>query len=161
VAEDGDPERLLEEAHRDPPQRHSGGGLPGAGPFQDRPGLVEVVLLHPGEVRVAGPWPGQGRVARLARQHVGVDGVGRHHRLPLRPLRVADLDGDRPALGLAVAYATQDGHRVRLELHPGAASEAEPAPGQRVGDVGGRHPYAGGHALQGRHQRGTVGFTSS
>ena len=29
-----------------PAERDPGGGLPGAGPLQDRPGLVEVVLLH-------------------------------------------------------------------------------------------------------------------
>jgi len=48
-----------------------------------------------------------------------VDRVGGHHRLPLGPLGVGDLDGDRAALGLAVAHAADDAVR--------AAAEAEAA----------------------------------
>ncbi len=44
-------------------QRDAGRGLPGGGALEDRPGLVEVVLLHADQVGVAGPRPGQRGVA--------------------------------------------------------------------------------------------------
>jgi hypothetical protein len=34
-----------------------------------------------------------------------------------------------------VPDAAQNGHLVRLELHPGTAAKAEPAPGQGISDV--------------------------
>ena len=45
-----------------------------------------------------------------------------------------------------------------LELHPGAAAEAEPAPGERVGDVGGGHRDVRRQPFQDRDQRGAVGL---
>ena len=98
-------------------------------------------------------WPGRGRVSaalRASAVELGrVDRVGRHHLLPLGPLGVADLDRDRPALGLAVPDAADERDLVLLELHPGAAAVAEPAPGQRVGDVVGGHPRRGRAAPRG------------
>ena len=80
---------------------------------------------------MAGPRAGQRGVAGAALELDGVDRVGRHDLLPLRPLAVADAQRDRAALGLAVADAADDLELVLLELHPGAAAVAEPAPGQR------------------------------
>ena len=65
----GDPERLLEEAAGDRAERDAGRGLPGAGALQDRPGLVEVVLLHAHQVGVTWPGPGQRRVAGPSLEH--------------------------------------------------------------------------------------------
>ena len=108
-------------------------------------------------------WPGRGRVSGALRAEPSsidrVDRVGRHHRLPLGPLGVADLDRDRSALGLAVPDAADQGDLVLLELHPGAAAVAEPAPGQRVADVVGGHPDVGGQPLEDRHQGRAVGLT--
>ena len=118
-------ERLGHGAERDP-----GGGLAGAGPLEHRAGVVEVVLLHADEVGVARARTRQRRVARLLGQQLRVDRVGRHHRLPLGPLAVADLDGDRAAHGEAVPDPADDPHGVLLELHPGTATVAEPATGQ-------------------------------
>ena len=87
-----------------------------------------------------------------------VDRVGGHHGFPLRPFGVADLDGDGPAQGDAVAHPGQHGHRVALELHPRAAAVAEPAAGQLVGDVGGGDFHAGDHAFDHGHQRAAVRF---
>ena len=98
---------------------------------------------------MAGPGPGQGGVAGQRVELDGVDRVGRHHLLPLGPLGVADLDRDRAALGLAVADAADDRDLVLLELHPGAAAVAEPAAGQRVGDVARRSPGHGRAAPRG------------
>ena len=66
-----DAERLLQEGRRDRAEGDPGRGLAGAGPLEDRPGVVEAVLLHADEVGVAGPRPGQRRVAgQLLRRHV-------------------------------------------------------------------------------------------
>ena len=158
VGDDPGADGLLEEVGRDPAERHAGGGLAGRGPLEDRPGLVEVVLLHAGQVGVAGPRAGQRRVAGQRLELDRVDRVGRHDLLPLGPLGVADLDGDRAALGLAVADAADQRDLVLLELHPGAAAVAEPAAGQGVGEVVGRHPDMGGQPLEDRDQGGAVGL---
>ncbi len=154
-----DTERLAQERAGDRARGDAGGGLAGAGPLQHRPGVVEAVLEHARVVGVAGPRPGQRRVARrLVGQLSRVDRVGGHHGFPLRPLGVADLDGDRAAQGDAVAHAGQHGDLVALELHPGAAAVAEPAAGQLVGDVVGRDLHSGDHAFDHGHQRAAVGF---
>ena len=158
VGDDPGADGLLEEVGRHPAERDAGRGLAGGRALEDRAGLVEVVLLHADEVGVAGPRTGQRGVAGQRLELDGVDRVGRHDLLPLRPLGVADLDGDRAALGLAVADAAEHADLVLLELHPGAAAVAEPAPGQRVGEVVGRDADVGGQPLEDRHQRGTVGL---
>ena len=107
----------------------------------------------PDEVGVAGPGPGQGGVAGQRVELDGVDRVGGHHLLPLGPLGVADLDGDRAALGQAVPDAAGDPDLVLLELHPGTPAVAEPAPGERVRDVRGRHLHMGRESLQDRGER--------
>ena len=90
VADHLDAERLAEERLRHRAQRHPGRGLAGAGALEHRPRVVEAVLLHAGEVGVAGPRAGQRRVAGLPGEHLGVDRVGGHDRRPLGPLGVAD-----------------------------------------------------------------------
>ena len=84
----------------------------------------------PDEVGVTGPWPGQRRVAAELGQLVGINRIGRHHRLPFRPLGVADPDRDRSALGAAVPNAAEKLHLVGLELHPGTPAVTEPATSQ-------------------------------
>ena len=155
-----DAEGLAEELAGDGAGRDAGGGFAGAGPLEYRSGVVEFVLEHAGIVGVAGPRPGQRRVARDF-EFRGVDGVGGHHGLPLRPLGVADLDGDRAAERDAVAHARQHGDLVALEFHPGAAAVAEAAAGQLVGDVVGGDRQPGDHAFDHGHQSSAVGFTSS
>ena len=83
-----------------------------------------------------GPRPGQRGVAGLVGQDFGVHGIGGHDLLPFGPFGVADLDGDRAALGQAVADAAQDGDHVLFEFHPGAAAVAEPPAGQRIARSG-------------------------
>ena len=158
MGDDPGADRLLEEVAGHPAERDPGRGLAGGGALEDRPGLVEAVLLHADQVGVAGPGPGQRGVAGQRVELGGVDRVGRHHLLPLGPLGVADLDRDRAALGLAVADAADDRDLVLLELHPGAAAVAEPAAGQGVGDVGGGHPDMGGQPLEDRDQGRAVGL---
>ena len=111
------------------PTRDPGRGLPGAGPLQDRPGVGVAVLLHAGEVGVAGPGPGQRRVAGQRGERGRVDRVGRHDRLPLGPLAVADPDRDRAAEGQAVPHAAEDLDLVLLERHPRAAAVARAGAG--------------------------------
>ena len=78
-----------------------------------------------------GPGPGQRRVAGLLGEHVArstgsaaitVSHLG-HSVLPTR-------DRDRAAHGQAVPHAAEELDLVLLELHPGAAAVAEPAPGE-------------------------------
>ena len=141
-------------------ERHPGRGLPRAGPFQHRTGVVQVVLLHADQIGVTGPGPGQRLVAGLAGQQLGVHRVGRHHGLPLGPLGVADPDRHRAAHGPAVPDAAGQLHLVLLELHPGAAAVAEPAPGQLGADGGGVDADPGRQPLEDGHQRGPVRLTS-
>ena len=155
-----DAEGLAEELPGDGTGRDAGGGLTGAGALQDRAGVVEFVLEHAGVVGVAGPRPGQRRIARPV-QLAFVHRVGGHHGFPLGPFGVADLDGDRTAECDAMPYPGQDGDLVALELHPGPAAVAEPPAGQLVGDVVGGDGQPGDHAFDHSHQRSAVGFTSS
>jgi hypothetical protein len=74
---------------------------------------------------VARPRPGQRRVAGQRVELVGVDRVGGHDRLPLRPLGVADPDRDRAAERAPVPDAAEQVDLVALEAHPGAAAVAE------------------------------------
>jgi len=113
---------------------------------------MPAVFLHAGQVGVTGARPGERGVARERLELHRVDRVGRHHLLPLGPLGVGDLDRHRPALGAAVAYASDEGHLVLLELHPSAPAVAEATPGEGVGDVGGGHLDMGGQPLEDRDQ---------
>ena len=107
-------------------------------------------------------WPGRGRVSGALRasasSSAGSTGSADITLLPLGPLGVADLDRDRAALRLAVADAADQRDLVLLELHPGAAAVAEPAPRERVGDVVRRHLDVGGQPLEDRDQGGAVGL---
>ena len=103
VADHLDAERLAQERLRDRAERHPGGGLAGAGPLEHRPGVVEAVLLHAGEVGVPGARAGQRRVAGLTGQHLGVDRVGGHHRRPTSATRCcrSGSRSGRPGCGRA------------------------------------------------------------
>ena len=159
VRDDPHSQSLLEQVLGDHAERDPGRGLPGAGALQDRPGIGVAVLLHPGQVGVPRPGAGQRSVAGLAFEEGRVDGVGRHHRLPLRPLAVADPDRHRAAQGQAVAHAAEDLHLVLLERHPGPAAVPEPPPGKILSQVRAGHRHAGWDALQHGHQRRAVRLT--
>ena len=78
--------------------------LPGRGPLEHVAGVGEAVLLHAGEVGVAGPGLGERLLG-------GRPAPGRHLlRATCRalPLGVADLDGDRRAERAAVAHAADE-----------------------------------------------------
>ena len=152
---------LLQERGRDGAEGYAGGGFPGAGPLQHGPGLIEAVLLHAGEVGVAGPGAGQRGVARLVGEDLRVDRVGRHDLLPLGPFRVADLDGHGAALRDPVPDAAQDGHDVLFELHPGTAAVAQAASRQGLADPGAGELNTGGHAFNNSDQCRAMGFSGS
>ena len=82
----------------------------------------------------------------------GIDRIGRHDGLPLRPLGVADPDRDGAAQRDAVPDAAGQLDLVLLELHPGAAAVTGPAARQGMGDVGRGDLDSGGHALADGHQ---------
>ncbi len=145
MADEPDAE-LAEERAGDGTERHAGGGLSGARALEDRTGLVEVVLLHAHEVGVARTRPGQ-RCATTARAVCELDGLRVHDLDPLRPLGVADAQGDGAAQRLPVPDATGDRELILFELHPGAASIAELAAGEVGLDGLGRHRDAGGQTL--------------
>ena len=142
---EGTQERLREDAGS-----HAGGGLTSRGPLEDVAGVVEAVLLHPGEVGVAGPGLGETPL-RLARRRG-------HLLFPLPPLRVADHDRHRRALCAAVADAAQDLELVLLDGHTGAAPEAEAPPGELGPEHldGDRDP--GGETLDDDGERRPVGL---
>ena len=140
-------------------ERHPRRRLPCAGPLQDRPRVLETVLLHASQIRVSRAWPGQRRVAGLGRQDVRIHRVGGHHRLPFRPLGVADGDGNRAAEGHPVPDAARQLDLVLLELHPGASAVAGSPPRQRPRDVRRRDLDSGRHAVADRDQGPAVRFS--
>ena len=148
VADDARAEHVVQERLGDRPESDPRGGLPRRGALEDRAGLVEAVLLHPGEVGVPGARAGQRGVAGLRGQDVGVDRVRRHDLDPLRPLAVADLDGHRAAHRAPMSDAADHADLVGLELHPGATTDAEAPALELTGDVGGRDRDIGRHALE-------------
>ena len=160
VGDDLDSEGLAEELPRDGTGSDAGGGLAGAGPLEHRARVVEFVLEHAGVVGVAGPWPGQGGVARDV-QCGGIHRVGGHHSFPLGPFGVADLDGDRTPQCHAMPKAGQHGDLVAFELHPGPPAITEATAGQLIGNVVRRDTQAGDHAFHHGDQCSAVGFTSS
>jgi hypothetical protein len=129
VTKHTDAQRLLQERVRHPAQRDSGRRLPSAGSLQNRPRFGKVVLLHSHEIGVAWSRSGERRAPCLSFELVRRDRIGGHHRLPLGPLAVPDLNRDWATLRLAVPDAAQDGDRVRLELHPSATAKSKPAAG--------------------------------
>ena len=158
VREHLDAVRLAQERLGDRAQGDPRGRLPGAGPLEHGTGVVEAVLLHADEVGVTGAGAGQRRVAGEPGEHLGVDGVGRHDRLPLGPLGVADPHGDRPALRQPVPHPAEELDVVALEGHPRAPAVTEPAAGQLVGERVRGRGHAGGEPLEHRHEGGAVGL---
>ena len=66
VGDDPRTDRLLEEVARHPAQRDPGGRLAGGGALEHGPGLVEAVLLHADEVRVARAGAGSAAALRAS-----------------------------------------------------------------------------------------------
>ena len=157
VADEGDAE-LGEEGAGDGAEGDAGGGLAGAGALEHGPGLVEAVLLHADEVGVAGTRTGE-RGAATAAERVGVDRLGAHDLGPLRPLGVADAEGDGAAEREAVAHAARDGQLVLLELHAGAAAVAELAAREIGADGVEGDGHAGGQTLEHGDEFGAVRLT--
>jgi hypothetical protein len=155
VAEHAHPD-LAEQGLGGRPGGHPGRGLAGAGPLQHRPGLAEAVLLHAGQVGVAGPGPGQRHPPPGGHRLRVRDRVGGHDLGPLGPLAVVDLDGQGRAQGAAVAEPAEDLEPVLLEAHALAAAVAEPSPGQLAGDLGAGQGHARRQPLEHGDQRRPV-----
>ena len=100
-------------------------GLARRGPLEHVAGVVEAVLLHAGQVGVAGAGLGQRRLVVAP----GAGDISSCH-LSGGPLGVADLDGHRRAERAAVADAAEQRDLVLLEAHPRPAAVAEAAAGQ-------------------------------
>ena len=128
------PDGLLEEPRRDRAERDPGRGLPRRGPLEHRPRVVEAVLAHPDQVGVPGPRPGQRGVARPLELRRVVHRVRGHDVDPLGPLGVGDLEGDRPALGHAVAHAARGSaaRPPRSSSGPRGRSRADAGPAPRA-----------------------------
>jgi len=132
-------------------------GLARTGSLEYRPGVIEVVFLHPGQIGVAGAGPGQRCVTGLlGRAHRHRPGSARHHRLPLGPLGVTDPNGHGRAHRHPVPHAAGELDLVGLELHPGPAPVPQASPGQIVGQILGRDFDARGQPVDYGHQCGAV-----
>ena len=139
-------------------QCYACGCFPCTGAFQHRPGLIEAVLLHTGEIRVTGPRPGQGGITRRFLQDSGIHRVGGHDLFPLGPFGVSHLDGYRTALGQTVADSPDNSNLVLFELHPGASAVAEPAARQSRLDGLAGDLHACRHSLNDSDKSRAVGF---
>src|SRR5699024_6298597 len=118
------------------------------------------------EVRVT--WARAGQLRPTARGHclgylrvLHVHRVGGHDGGPLRPLGVANHDGNGAAEGLTVSDARDEGQLIGLKLHPGATAIAEATAGELSRDVLASHAQPGGEIFHQRNQRLAMGFTSS
>src|ERR671921_182415 len=110
-----------EELLGNPAGRHPRGSLAGAGSFQDVAQVVEIVLLHPGEIGVTGT--GQRDPIRRI-----LDRVRGHTMFPVGVVVVADEHGDGRAQGVPVAHPAQKLDLVPLYLlAPAAAVTLLPA----------------------------------
>src|SRR4029450_7109238 len=116
MANDLDSERLVEKRPCEGTKGNPGRGLSRAGSLEDRTCLVEPVLLHPAQVGVAGPGPGEGSVPRHSFELSRIDRVGSHDLVPLRPFAVGGLDCHRSAEGAAVPHSAKKLDLVLLEL---------------------------------------------
>jgi hypothetical protein len=128
-------------------------GLASARAFEHVACVGEPVLLHPGEVGVAG--------AHLGERCLGGAGSGAHLLVPLvaaEPLAVLDLDRDRRAERSPVAYPTDQRELVGLESLPWPAAVAETPTTHLVLDLldGDREP--GRQSFHHDDQRLPVGF---
>jgi hypothetical protein len=146
---------LGQERPGDGAQGHAGGGLTGARPLEDRPGLVEVVLLHPDEIGVPRAGACQ-RGAATTRGVADLDRLGVHHLDPLGPLGVADPEGDRAAHGQPVTDAARDVQFVLFELHARAAAVTETSTGQIGLDRARRDGHPRGEPLEDGDELGAV-----
>ena len=138
-------------------ERDARRGLAGARTLEDRARLVEVVLLHADEVGVAGARAGE-RGAAAAGLLGELDRLGAHHLDPLRPLGVADAQGDRAADAHAVHGRRRERQLVLLELHPRAAAVAELAACEVGLDGVARDRDARGQTLHDGDEFGAVRF---
>ena len=93
MTQDGGTAGLLEQALCNGAECNPSRRLAGTGPLQHGTSVVKAVLLHPDEVRVPGPRPGEGCIAGEVGEQIWIDRVRRHHLFPLRPLRVSDANG--------------------------------------------------------------------
>ena len=138
---------------------HPGRGFPGGGALQHRPGVVEPVFLHAGQVGMTRPRPGQRGIAGKPGENLRVDRVGGHDLLPLRPLRVADLHCERATQRNAVPDPAEQCDLVLFELHPSAAAVTEAPTGQLGGDIGRGHRNTCRQSFEDGNQGGTMRFT--
>ena len=109
---------------------HPGRGLAGAGALEHVAGVGEAVLLHAGQVGVAGP--------HLRQRILGGAGRRAHLLVPLvaaEPLGVLDLDGDRRSERAAVAHAADERQLVFLEPLARPTPVPEPPAGHLALDL--------------------------
>jgi hypothetical protein len=134
--------------------RHPGRRLPGRGPLEHVPGVVEAVLLHAGEVGVARAGWVSGAFVAPGRRHLLVPLVG------ALPLAVADDDGDRRAERAPVADAAEQRELVLLEAHARAPPVPEAPAGELGLDLLDRQRQPGRQPLDGDDQPLPMGLTS-
>src|SRR2546425_846026 len=154
VAQDRDPE-LVEQPLCHARHRHARGRLARARALEDVPDVVVAVLHGAGEVGVARPWSRDLllRGARLGR----ADG---HRGLPVLPVAVGDLQGDRAAERRAPANAGEDADLVALDLHAPATAVAALASREVRVDLALGERQTGRDAVDDGDQGLTVGFAS-
>ena len=143
---------MTEERFGDRSGRDAGGSFARRGALEDVAGVVEGVLLHSCEIGV----PRAGLRQRRRR----ATGCRRHLVGPLagRPLAVADQDRDRAAERTAVPYAPEELDVVGLEAHPRTAAVTQSTPRELACDIVDEDGQTGGQALDGDHQRRSVGL---
>jgi hypothetical protein len=143
---------LFEQRFCQRPDGYSSSRFARAGALENVARIVEVVLEHPREIRVARTWPGQFPAPGLT--------LHRHHVRPfVFVFGIANDYGDRAPDRGSTADAGEDVERVLLYLHSGPASVAVAAPGQLIGDCLGRHREPRRKALEDRNERRSVRLT--
>src|SRR5256712_1887033 len=154
MAQDRDPE-LVEHPLRHARDRHARGRLARARALEDVPDVVVAVLHGAGEVGVARPWSRD-----LLLRGAGLGWADGHRGLPVLPVAVDDLEGDRAAERRAPANAGEDADLVAPDLHAPATAVAALASREVRVDLALGDRQTGRDAVEDGHQGLTVGFAS-
>ena len=152
MAEDFDAE-FAQEKFGDGADGDARGGFAGGGALENVAGFGEIVFQGSGEIGVAGAGRGDALV------FCGIAVADGQRFLPIFPVAIGDLHGDRGADGDAVTNAGEDVGGVALDLHAAAAAVALLAAPEFAVEEGLIDFQSGGHAGKEGDQSLAVGFS--
>jgi hypothetical protein len=125
---EGEDSQFTQEASRDGAEGNSRCRFACRGALEYVPGVVESVLLHSGEVGVAGARTRE-RSSSTGFREINVDRLWAHDVDPFRPFGVANSQSDGAPHAQAVAHPTGNRYCVFLEFHSRTTPITQPTAG--------------------------------